>query len=51
MTQRLAYLYVIHPDKGTNIDKFVESFGFYSDMRLDDILSFDTNECSGQAFL
>lgn len=44
MTQGLAYLYAIHPEKRASIDKFVESFSFYSDMSLDDILSFDTNE-------
>lgn len=44
MTQGLAYLYALEPQKRKAIDTFNENFSFYADMSLDDLLSFDTNE-------
>lgn len=44
MTQGLAYLYAICPQKRIIIDSFVDRFSFYSEMSLDELLSFDTNE-------
>lgn len=44
MTQGLAYLYGLCPQKRRCIDDFVEHFSFYEKMSLDDLLSFDTNE-------
>lgn len=44
MTQGLAYLYALNPQKRKAIDNFVEQFSFYSEMSLDELLSFDTNE-------
>lgn len=44
MVQGLAYLYAINPQKRNAIDAFVEHFSFYEDMRMDELLSFDTNE-------
>lgn len=44
MTQGLAFLYATEENKRKQIDKFVDEFSFYSDMSLDELLSFDTNE-------
>ena len=44
MTQGLAFIYATSPHKRKNIDKFIETFTMYSDMSLDEILSFVTNE-------
>lgn len=44
MTQGLAYLYAICPQKKKEIDSFVEHFSIYEKMSLDELLSFDTNE-------
>ena len=44
MTQGLAFLYATEETKRKKIDKFVDEFSFYSDMSLDELLSFDTNE-------
>ena len=44
MTQGLAYLYALCPQKQKSIDTFVENFSFYEEMSLDALLSFDTNE-------
>lgn len=44
MTQGLAYLYALFPNKRKMIDSFNEHFSFYSEMSLDELLSFDTNE-------
>ena len=44
MTQGLAFIYATSPHKRKNIDKFIETFAMYSDMSLDEILSFVTNE-------
>lgn len=44
MVQGLAYLYALYPQKRKAIDDFVEHFSFYEDMRMDELLSFDTNE-------
>ena len=44
MTQGLAFLYATEETKRKQIDKFVDEFSFYSDMSLDELLSFDTNE-------
>ena len=44
MTQGLAFLYATEENKRKKIDKFVDEFSFYSDMSLDELLSFDTNE-------
>ena len=44
MTQGLAYLYALCPQKKKVIDRFVESFSFYEEMSLEELLSFDTNE-------
>lgn len=44
MTQGLAYLYAIYPHKLDEIERFNDHFNFYSNMSLDDLLSFDTNE-------
>lgn len=44
MTQGLAYLYALNPQKRKAIDNFVEQFSFCEDMHMDELLSFDTNE-------
>lgn len=44
MTQALAFLYAINPQKRKSIEEFVEHFSFYEEMSLDELLSFDTNE-------
>ena len=44
MTQGLAYLYALQPQKRKEIDSFIDRFSYYADMSLDYILSFDTNE-------
>ena len=44
MTQGLAFLYATEENKRKQIDKFVDEFSFYSDMSLDELLSFDINE-------
>lgn len=44
MTQGLAFLYATEENKRKQIDRFVDEFSYYWDMRLDDLLSFDTNE-------
>lgn len=44
MTQGLAFLYATEETKRKQIDKFVDEFSFYSDMSLDELLSFDINE-------
>lgn len=44
MTQGLAFLYATEENKRKQIDRFVDEFSFYSDMSLDKLLSFDTNE-------
>lgn len=44
ITQGLAYLYALHPDKRQKIDNYIENFSFYSDLSLDELLSFDTQE-------
>lgn len=44
MTQGLAFIYATEENKRKQIDKFVDEFSFYSDMSLDELLSFDTNE-------
>lgn len=44
MTQGLAFLYAVDETNHNQIDDFIEYFSFYSDMSLDDLLSFDTNE-------
>lgn len=44
ITQGLAYLYALQPEKRKAIDNYIESFSFYSNLSLDDLLSFDTKE-------
>ncbi|MBQ5317934.1 MAG: hypothetical protein J6K17_02430 [Oscillospiraceae bacterium] len=45
MTQGLAFLYATAEEsKRKQIDEFIDKFSFYSDMSLDELLSFDTNE-------
>lgn len=44
MTQGLAFLYATEENKRKQIYRFVDEFSFYSDMSLDELLSFDTNE-------
>lgn len=44
MTQGLAFPYAIEENKRKQIDKFVDEFSFYSNVSLDELLSFDTNE-------
>lgn len=45
MTQGLAFLYATAKEsKRKQIDEFIDKFSFYSDMSLDELLSFDTNE-------
>lgn len=46
MTQGLAFLYAAKESKREKIDNFIDSFSFYSDMSLDQLLSFDTKEQS-----
>lgn len=44
MTQGLAVLYERNPEKRAEINRFIEDFGFYEDMSIDYLLSFDTKE-------
>ena len=44
ITQGLAYLYALQPEKRKDIDNYIESFSFYSNLSLDDLLSFDTKK-------
>lgn len=44
MTQGLAFLYALYPQKRKAYDSFIERFSFYEEMSLDELLSFDTNE-------
>ncbi len=44
MTQGLAYLYGLFSYKRNMIDCFNEKFSFYSEMSLDELLSFVSNE-------
>jgi hypothetical protein len=44
MTQGLAYLYAnADGQKKKKIDKFIDDYSFYSDMSIDELLSFETN--------
>lgn len=44
MTQGLGYLYALYSEKRKDIDNFNDHFCFYSEMSLDELLSFDANE-------
>ncbi len=44
ITQGLAYLYALHPEKQSQIEEYIEAYSFYSRFSLDDLLSFDTQE-------
>lgn len=44
MTQGLAYLYALLPNKRKAIDNFVEHFWHYRNLSIDELLSFDTNQ-------
>ena len=44
MTQALAFLYALYPQRKSTYDSFIDHFSFYEEMSLDELLSFDTNE-------
>lgn len=44
MTQGLAFIYAMQEEKRPQIDRFIDEFSFYSNMSLDDLLSFDSKE-------
>ena len=44
MTQALAFLYALYPQRKGAYDSFIDHFSFYEEMSLDELLSFDTNE-------
>ena len=44
MTQAIAFLYALHPQKRHIYNVFIADFSFYEELSLDELLSFDTNE-------